>query len=210
MFRRAVSIAVVALAVATVAPPSRASADQAAAIRACQFSGPEVWLSFDDALDARVLTILAEHGVRAMFFMTGNFARAYPSEMQKIYDAGHIVGNHSSTHQRLTTLSDAQVLAEIDGGVRGTQTPPLLRPPYGSYDQRVINLAASRGYRLCTWTVASGDSGGATATEIINNAKKLQAGGVFIMHPKAAHTIEALPGVIAAIRAKRLTLAGLR
>jgi peptidoglycan/xylan/chitin deacetylase (PgdA/CDA1 family) len=168
-----------------------------------------VWLSFDDGLDARVLTILAEHGVRAMFFMHGNFARAYPGEMQKIYDAGHIVGNHSSTHQRLTTLSDAQVLAEIDGGVRGTQTPPLLRPPYGSYDQRVINLAASRGYRLCTWTVASGDSGGATATEIINNASRLQAGGVFIMHAKAAHTVEALPGVIAAIRAKGLILPGL-
>ena len=212
------SVVVLSVALATslgvgtgirTAPVAHAVADDPAAIRACHFDGPEVWLTFDDSVKSNVLRILGEHGVRGIFFPTGYFARRYPDVVDQAREDGHLIGNHSSTHARLTKLSDAQVLAEIDGGVRGTQTPGLLRPPYGAYDQRVIELAAVRDYRLCTWTVASRDSGGASAAEIVANAEKLSAGGVFIMHPNAAHTAEALPGVIEAIRANGLTLRSL-
>jgi peptidoglycan/xylan/chitin deacetylase (PgdA/CDA1 family) len=210
----ALLVAVLSLGVAqgTWTAPARvahAAAGDPAAIRACQFSGPEVWLTFDDSVKGNIVQILGEHDVRGIFFPTGSFARRYPAEVAKAIDAGHLVGNHSDTHPRLTALSDSAVLAEIDGGVRGTETPGLLRPPYGAYDARIVDLAASRGYRLCTWTVASGDSGGASAAQIIANAAKLRSGGVFILHPNAAHTAEALPGVIAAIRANGLTLAPL-
>jgi peptidoglycan/xylan/chitin deacetylase (PgdA/CDA1 family) len=168
-----------------------------------------VRLTFDDSIQQSVLQILDDHNVQGIFFPTGNFARQYPHLIDAALDAGHLMGNHSSTHPRLTNIPDAQVLAEIDGGVRGTENPPLLRPPFGAYDQRIVDLAAQRGYRVCKWTVASGDRSGATTAQIIANARDLTSGGVFIMHPSAPNAADALPGVIAAIRNNNLILPSL-
>lgn len=46
----------------------------------------------------RILEILRQHGVRATFFCTTNFARNAPELMQLILDRGHEVAAHGCDH----------------------------------------------------------------------------------------------------------------
>ncbi len=46
----------------------------------------------------RILDILKQHGVRATFFCTGNFAQNAPDELQRIVGEGHEVACHGVDH----------------------------------------------------------------------------------------------------------------
>jgi peptidoglycan-N-acetylglucosamine deacetylase len=65
---------------------------------------PEVALTFDDSPNPprtdQVLEILAAKDVRAAFFVIGKWAERFPRAVERIADAGHVVGNHSYLHVR--------------------------------------------------------------------------------------------------------------
>ncbi len=65
-------------------------------------SRPEVALTFDDGPNPprtdQVLEILAAKEVRAAFFVIGKWAERFPKAVERIADAGHVVGNHSHLH----------------------------------------------------------------------------------------------------------------
>jgi peptidoglycan/xylan/chitin deacetylase (PgdA/CDA1 family) len=79
--------------------------------------GNEVALTFDDgpndAATLQLLEVLARHVVRATFFNMGNFARERPEIVRQVAAAGHLVGNHTMSHPRLSTASAARVRQEI-------------------------------------------------------------------------------------------------
>src|ERR1700677_3847379 len=65
----------------------------------------ELALTFDDgptpACTPRLLDILAQHDVRATFFLIGGFAQQQPDLVRRIHSAGHLIGNHSWSHPNL-------------------------------------------------------------------------------------------------------------
>src|ERR1035437_6913950 len=69
--------------------------------------GDEVALTFDDgpndAATPQLLEVLARHEVRATFFNMGNFARGRPEIVRQVAAAGHVLGNHTMSHPRLST-----------------------------------------------------------------------------------------------------------
>ncbi|HEY5268357.1 MAG TPA: polysaccharide deacetylase family protein [Candidatus Saccharimonadales bacterium] len=78
-----------------------------------QIFGPYIWrsktndkliaLTFDDGPNepytTQILDILAEHQIKATFFMVGNCIKRYPEVAKKILAIGHSVGNHSVSHK---------------------------------------------------------------------------------------------------------------
>ena len=69
----------------------------------------EVYLTFDEGyefgLSGQILDTLKEKGVKAIFFITGDFAKAEPELVQRMIDEGHVVGNHSWKHPNYSGLS---------------------------------------------------------------------------------------------------------
>lgn len=63
---------------------------------------PEVALTFDDGPNPprtdQVLEILKAKDVRATFFVIGKWAERFPKAVERIANAGHVVGNHSYLH----------------------------------------------------------------------------------------------------------------
>ena len=63
---------------------------------------PVVALTFDDGPNPprtdQVLEVLASKDVRAAFFVIGKWAERFPKSVERIIDAGHVVGNHSYLH----------------------------------------------------------------------------------------------------------------
>lgn len=188
----------------------------------CGNTTRDVWLTFDDGFTStismrRMLAALKANNVRARFFATGTWARSHPAMVRELQRAGHIVENHTSTHQALSRISDSALRNEIG---RGPATRPhLVRPGYGAgaYTTRVADAAAAFGQRVCHWGVDPSDYAGASATTMTSRVLRgdrttppARAGSVVLMHMTGRHTTEALPGIIRGLRAKGLTLPRLR
>ncbi len=60
-----------------------------------------------------LLDRLAEHGIRATFFVVGEIARHSPDLVRAIHRAGHEVASHSWDHQRVHRLTPAQFRADV-------------------------------------------------------------------------------------------------
>lgn len=189
----------------------------------CGNTTPYVWLTFDDlGSSAQVYSILAtlkRNNVKAHMFPIGTWASAHPSLIAAMKRGGHIIDNHTWQHHRLTGISNAAVLTQINRGARPSTSVKLLRPPggNGAFTPLLTRQAASRGYGLCYWTVTTGDVDGASAATIVNRVRygdastpAVQASGVVLMHFGARNTAGALQGVINAVRARSLRLQPLR
>ena len=119
-----------------------------ALIRKTMTSGSKVVaLTFDDGPDKwtdDILAILAARDIPATFFVIGSNVSS-ESQIQRLRDAGHEVGNHTWSHANLTTLSAEQVRREIqrtDDVIGGSN---YLRPPGGHYNSAVAAQAGALG-----------------------------------------------------------------
>lgn len=122
----------------------------------------KVAISFDAAWGADdtddLLSILDEYDVTATFFLCGYWVEKYPEEVEKIAEAGHDLGNHSATHPHMSQLSAEQITKELQQchaevkELTGIDMN-LFRPPFGEYNDTVIQTARENGYYSIQWDV---------------------------------------------------------
>lgn len=100
-----------------------------------------VALTFDDGPSEErtpaLLDLLDKYDVRATFFMTGKNIEKYPEIAKKVYEQGHLVGNHSYDHPRLIFKSPSFIRKQItktDVLIQssGQKYVKYFRPPYTS------------------------------------------------------------------------------
>ena len=179
---------------------------------------PRVALTFDDNLNGpgarAVLRILQRTGTKATVFVIGQNVVGSPSLTRAIAASGVEVGDHSMNHRHVAALSPAQMAYEIGGGtdafrrLTGHRTARLFRPPYGESDARVAAAAAADGMRaIVLWDVDTKDWQGRSAAAITRSAvTDARNGSIILMHLNAPHTFEALPGIIAGLKARGFRL----
>lgn len=182
-----------------------------------------VALTFDggasgDAVESILATLKAD-GVPATFFVTGDFARAYPHLVTAIAAAGHPVGNHSDSHPYFTQTTNEEIRAELAAAesaisaLTGATTAPLFRFPFGDREDLDIRVVNAAGYIPVRWTVDTlgwkGTSEGVTTALIRQRIlDRLRPGQIVLMHvgahPDDHSTLDAdaLPGVIEDLRAR--------
>ena len=167
----------------------------------------QIAISFDAAWgndDTQTLIdILAEYHVPATFFVVGAWVDKYPESVKALHDAGHQVQNHSNTHPYMTQLSKEQMCNELSAcnekikAVTGV-CPTLFRPPYGDYDNCVVEATESMKMYPIQWSVDSLDwKDNATAESIAKRViGKVENGSIILCHNDAEHTPEALPTIL--------------
>ena len=172
----------------------------------------KIAISFDCAWGADYTRAILEHlaaaNVRATFFCVQFWAETYPDVLKEIADAGHEVGTHSATHSYMSRLSEQQIRDELTSSCAAIETVTgkkvdLFRPPYGDYDDLLIDTSLDMGILPIQWDVDSLDWKDLTAQEIVSRiAKHTQSGSIILCHNNGLHTAEALPAVIDSLRAK--------
>ncbi|MBQ1546334.1 MAG: polysaccharide deacetylase family protein [Clostridia bacterium] len=172
----------------------------------------QVALSFDAAWGNEqtqtLIDILAKNDVHSTFFLVGDWVRNYPDDVKKIYDAGHDVGNHSNTHPYMTQLDGDSIKNEINTCNKDIENiigkkPTLFRPPYGDYDNNVVDTVNSMGMYCIQWSIDSLDWQDPSPDEILARIKdNLAPGAIILMHNGAKNTPEALPRVIEYIKSQ--------
>lgn len=88
----------------------------------------------------RLLSLLAEEGVPATFFTTGDVARRYPELMRRIVAEGHELGCHGDSHRRFSAMDRAEAEREIQ------QASATLRAFYPVVSFRAPNLDLPAAY----------------------------------------------------------------
>jgi peptidoglycan/xylan/chitin deacetylase (PgdA/CDA1 family) len=166
---------------------------------------------------ASILATLRHEGVPGTFFLTGEFADAFPGSARSM--AAYPVGNHTYHHPDLTTLSDSAVRAEIRSAatritaVTGQDPRPLFRFPFGAVDSHLVAIVNGECYVPFRWTVDTlgwkGTSGGQSAASVVSRVVGAARPGEIVLmhvgsHPKDHSTLDAdaLPQVIVALRAQ--------
>ena len=75
--------------------------------------------------------------------------------------------------------------------------PSLFRPPYGEYNDTVVETAANLGLTSIQWSVDSLDWKELSAGEITRRVTgSIGPGDIVLFHNAALHTPEALPGIL--------------
>jgi peptidoglycan/xylan/chitin deacetylase (PgdA/CDA1 family) len=171
-----------------------------------------VGLTFDDGptgSTSALLTVLRNNGVRATMFNIGQNAQNNRSAAQAQVSAGMWVGNHSWSHAHMTTMSQAQMQSDLSQTSTAIQSatgtrPVLFRPPYGETNATLQSVASSLGMRQVIWDVDSQDWNGASVSQIVANAGRLQAGQVILMHDGLQTTRDAIPQIMANLTSRNL------
>lgn len=175
----------------------------------------KIAISFDCAWGADYTRAILEHlaaaNVRATFFCVQFWAETYPDVLKEIADAGHEVGTHSATHSYMSRLSEQQIRDELTSSCAAIEAVTgkkvdLFRPPYGDYDDLLIDTSLDMGILPIQWDVDSLDWKDLSAQEIVSRiAEHTKSGSVILCHNNGLHTAEALPAVIDSLRAKGFT-----
>ena len=170
---------------------------------------PEVALTFDDGPNppytSQILAILQEYHVHATFFTVGWQIEAYPALEQQESNEGHLVENHSWSHANFTTLTansmNWQLATTNDAVHKNTHIwPTLFRPPYGAYNQTVLDTAKNLNLTTVTWDADSTDwTKPGTSTIISRVLSRTKNGSIILMHDGGgdrSETVAALPTII--------------
>jgi len=154
---------------------------------------------------SRMLELFKKNRVRATFFISGRWAGEHQQLVRKIAEAGHEIGNHGFSHPHVNELSVEENIKEIQETSKAIERAAKRKtryfaPPYGEYNDIVLEAAARTGHQVILWTVDTVDWQNPPADEITSRVlSRVHNGAIILMHPTEP-TIKALPEMFAGLR----------
>lgn len=163
----------------------------------------QIAISFDDgpapAYTPQILQILKDHEVKAAFFCIGKRIRENENLLKQVHEDGHIIGNHSYSHDLWFDLfssrkmsEDLKMMSETMQKAIGLK-PKLFRPPYGVTNPNLKKAIRQGNYISIGWNIRSMDT-------VIKDAQKLllkvtgslKPGAVVLFHDTSKSTLDIL------------------
>ena len=140
--------------------------DRKLPVYSVQTTEKKIALSFDCAWGAEdfdsMMETLDKHNVKATFFMTGGFVSDNPECVKTLVEKGHEPGNHSEHHYDMATITAGEMKTEIMDVHKKVKEltgkdMKVFRPPYGSYNNELIDTVYGCDYYPIQWDVDSLD-----------------------------------------------------
>lgn len=125
----------------------------------------EIYITFDSGFEngntERILDALKKHGVKATFFLVGNYFETQPELVKRMAEEGHTIGNHTYSHPDMSKIGDIQSFqTELQKNealyrdILGSEMPKLYRPPQGKFCEENLKMAQQLGYSTVFWSLA--------------------------------------------------------
>lgn len=176
-----------------------------------------VALTFDDGptpgKTEQILQLLAQEGIVATFFLTGEEIAVHPQLLDKILAAGHQVGNHSYSHQRMIFKTPGFIAREIEQTdallkAAGAPEPYYFRPPFGKKLLILPRYLAKHQRMTVTWDVAPENFPPLTQDPTLladYTIAQAKAGSIILLHvmyDSRVTTMQAVPAIIQGLKAR--------
>lgn len=188
------------------------------------FIGPEdcgkFYLTFDEGYEngftPKILDVLQEKEVSAVFFVTLPFVQSQPELVQRMIDEGHVIGNHTSHHWNPTqkTLEEAaEDIRELHDYMEEEfgYTMTLYRPPEGAFSEQTLAMAQEMGYTTVLWSFAYKDydvNDQPTVQDALERTEKfIHEGAIYLLHAVSETNATILGELIDEVRARGLEVA---
>lgn len=157
-----------------------------------------VALTFDDGPNwkytPRLLEGLKERNVVCSFFLLGQRIEVQKDLVQDMYEDGHLLGNHTYAHKRLSTLSAQEACEELNKTsalieeITGEECL-YVRPPYGDWEEEI---SQELSVIPVLWTVDSMDWSLKDPEKVVQRVvSQVQDGDIILMHDDYATSVEA-------------------
>lgn len=179
-----------------------------------------VALSFDDGPHPvhtpAILDTLKKYNVPATFFCIGRHIEGNVPLLRRMYNEGHLVGNHSFTHdfwfdmhrskKMLADMRQADEAVKQSIGFR----PLMFRPPYGVTNPNLARAIKRGRYIPIGWSIRSLDTATNDKQKLLSRITgQLTPGGVILLHDTMEITAAILPELIETIKEKGYTIKSL-
>jgi polysaccharide deacetylase family sporulation protein PdaB len=172
----------------------------------------KIAISFDAAWGNEetqtLIDILKKYNVKTTFFVVGAWVDKYPESVKALADAGHEVCNHSNTHPHMPKLPRDKMCEQINEcnnkikKITGV-SPILFRPPYGDYNNSLVEAVKSSNMYCVQWDVDSLDWKNPAPKDMIARVtSKVKPGSIVLFHNGAKNTPEALPKIIETLQSQ--------
>lgn len=168
-----------------------------------------LWLTFDEGYEngctSEILDTLKENNVKAVFFVTYDYAEKNPELVRRMIDEGHTVGNHTYSHPSLPECSDEKIYDELSKLHKYISDNfgyemYVMRPPKGEFSEKVLAAARDLGYTTVLWSFAYQDwlTDNQPSPEFAYNkiTSKTHNGAVYLLHAVSETNTKVLPDVI--------------
>lgn len=163
---------------------------------------PQIALTFDDGPTIYTETLLEglkERDVKASFFLLGRNVEGKEELVKTMYEDGHLIGNHTYNHVRLSKISREQAVEEIQSTseliyeITGQYTS-FIRPPYGEWS-RELEYAVTMFPVL--WSVDPLDWKTENADTVVQRVEKtVEEGDIILLHDGSESSVEAALRII--------------
>ena len=173
--------------------------EQGSTARQVADTGKMIAFTFDDGPHKtntdQILALLAQYGAHATFFMQGCNASYYPEIVQRVYDSGNEVGNHTWDHANLKKSSVETIHQQVDDAANEIKSiigvrPTFVRPPYGAVNDTVREEVAEP---MIYWSVDSLDWDSRDPDQIVPLVlSEVEDGDIVLFHDIHATTIPAI------------------
>jgi chitooligosaccharide deacetylase len=179
---------------------------------------PELIFTFDDGpnkdLTPLVLDTLAKHHIQAVFFLVGEMAAQpqAPAILERMLREGHILANHTMTHQDLCRVKDPErATQEIDNGKTAIEKAAgtrlwWFRAPYGVRCDRLDQMLGERSITHFHWDIDPQEwkhgNKKKTVEYVTKQIGRMTGRNVLLMHDIKKATVEALPEILEFIEAE--------
>lgn len=183
------------------------------------------YLTFDDGpsiYTGKLLDVLNEHDIPGIFFVLGNQLNYVPDADQllnRMVKEGHHIALHTVTHDKSvlyhsekspTNFTEEMLALKEDITKRTGHITNLCRAPYGKkghFKPAHYQTVENAGLYCIDWHVDSNDWAAKNATEVYDEVvKQLEkyenAQEVVLLFHEYQHTVDALPDVIAYLKAQ--------
>jgi peptidoglycan/xylan/chitin deacetylase (PgdA/CDA1 family) len=180
-------------------------------------SGPNtertIAISFDDGPAGektdRILDILKEQDTTAAFFCIGKNIAGRETQLIRMIEEGHIIGNHSYSHHPLFDLfSPKRMLAELNTMSQSCKkltglVPVFFRPPYGVTNPNLKAAIVKGGFKSIGWSIRSYDTVIRNENRLVERIiSSLKPGAILLLHDTQETTVQILPRLLKGIREK--------
>lgn len=168
------------------------------------FTCPRLSQTFDDGPTEHTMKLINSLKSKSTFFALGVQIIKYPQIYRETMARGHIMGSHTWSHKFLPSLTNEQIVAQIEWSIwamnaTGNHLPKWFRPPYGGVDNRVRSIVRQFGMQSVLWDMDTFDwklSGGTrTEADIVKEVKNFQrtrnGAGMILQHDATIQSVDA-------------------
>jgi peptidoglycan-N-acetylglucosamine deacetylase len=152
--------------------------------------GERILLTFDDGpvpgVTDAILRKLEELKIKAMFFCVGNNIAKNPSLAREIILQGHLIGNHTFNHQRITSSGfdvhrEIDLFNEIVAEKLGIEAR-YFRPPHGRFNLSTTKLLKNRNMINVMWSLLTYDFNGNLSLVKYSVVNYLKKNSIIVLH----------------------------